>query len=101
MRGRATVPTSESAAHATWRRAADVFARRTPRSLVVVTSGAGAPVRIEGAAVLVWEELVHPRSEAELAEAASRRLGVEPGDIVVDVDEALAALVSAGVVVRA
>lgn len=101
MRGRVTAPTSESATPSSWRRAADVFARRTPRSLVVVASGDGAPVRIEGAAVLVWEELVQPRSEAELAEAASRRLGVEPDDVVADLDGALAALVAAGVVVRA
>jgi hypothetical protein len=105
MRGPANaIPTSEPViAHpsptATCRRASDAFARRTPRSLVILSPGSLLAVRVSGSAVDVWEMLATPRTVGSLRTELATRAGLAPGAVDAGLGDALAVLVEAGAVV--
>jgi hypothetical protein len=65
-------PPAEPAPEVTWRRAPDALVRRTPRSLVALPASSAEPVRVDGAALTVWDLLAGPRSERELVAEVSR-----------------------------
>ena len=68
-----------------WRRADDVLSRRTSRSVVVLTADANEPVVLEGAAVVVWNALEQPATDAQLVTAIATRLALAGDDVRSDV----------------
>ena len=105
MTGRVLAKTPESMPHGassptatTWRRVAGSLVRRTPTSLVVSVPASAAPLRIEGAAVSVWESLDTPR-RIDGVVAVLARHGACDGEVLAgDVARTLHALAAAGLV---
>jgi hypothetical protein len=62
-----------------WRRDDNVLTRETSRSMLLSTPRAVDTVKLEGAAVVVWSELVNPASDDQLVDTIATRLAV-PGD---------------------
>jgi hypothetical protein len=81
------------------RRADGVLTRRTPRSLVALANDSDAPVRLEGAAVAVWDMLHRAVPCSSLVTQAARGVGVHQDQIAEDVAVAVDVLVGLGLVV--
>ena len=85
---RSTGPTASSRARVTetmWRRADDVLTRRTSRSVLILTADATEPVVLEGAAVVVWDALAQPATDAQLVTAIATELERADDDVRADV----------------
>jgi hypothetical protein len=88
---------ASSTSGARWQRVTGSLVRRTPRSLVVAVPATAAPLRIEGAAALVWESLDTPRAIEEVVTEMSRE-GASLSDLAGEVARTLRALETAGLV---
>ena len=82
-----------------WRRRDDVLSRETPRSRLVLTPTAPAPLVLEGAAAFVWDELAVARTRDQLVASLARRLGQPRDDVRPHVLTACSALSEQGAIV--
>ena len=82
-----------------WRRSSDVLVRHTPRSLLISVPTAPEPMRLEGAVLTVWEQLVEPSSDAELIAGVAEHLGVPLSEVSGNLTSARAALTAIGAIV--
>jgi hypothetical protein len=64
-----------------WRRVEDVLTRRTSRSLLLLPPGAEEPLKLEGAAIDVWDELRRPATDVQLVVAISSRLELAEDEV--------------------
>jgi len=68
-----------------WRRADDVLTRRTSRAVLVLTADAHEPVALQGAAVVVWDVLAQPATDAQLVTTIASQLARGVDDVRADV----------------
>jgi hypothetical protein len=66
--------------------------------LVVLAPASGAPVRVSGSAVDVWDMLESPQAEADLLAEVASRIGAVPDAVADDLGAALDVLIAAGAV---
>ncbi len=71
-----------------WRRADAVLTRRTSRSVLLLTEHAPEPVLLEGAAVVVWDALEQPATDAQLVTAIATQLARADDEVRADVTTA-------------
>jgi hypothetical protein len=71
-----------------WRRVDDVLTRRTARSILLLTADAHEPMLLEGAAVVVWDGLAQPATDAQLVTAIASLLALGIDDVRADVASA-------------
>ena len=51
-----------------WRRRDTTLSRRTPRAVLILAEGANEPLRLDGSAAAVWDELATALTDRELVE---------------------------------
>lgn len=83
-----------------WKRLPGALERSAPSCLLVAAPSGGAPVKIEGCAVPVWEALASPGRIVDVVSAVARATGNDESAIADDVEVALIALGDAGIVIR-
>jgi hypothetical protein len=64
-----------------WRRRETTLTRRTPRAVLILAEGAGEPLRLDGPAAAVWDELAAPLTDHVLVERVAARIGAPTEDI--------------------
>lgn len=64
-----------------WRRRDTTLARRTPRAVLVLPEGIDEPLRLDGPAAMVWDELAAPLTDAALVERVAACMGT-PADAI-------------------
>jgi hypothetical protein len=79
-----------------WRRVDDILTRRTSRSVLIMTSEAEEPLKLEGAAIDVWDELRQPATDVQLVAAISSRLELAEDEVRVGVVTTREALMNHG-----
>jgi hypothetical protein len=82
-----------------WERIPGALERWAPSFLLVASPGGGAPVKVEGCAIPVWEALATPGSVAAVVGAVADATGSDRLAIADDVEAALVALRDVGIVV--
>ena len=81
-----------------WRRRDTTLSRRTPRAVLILADGADEPLRLEGPAVAVWDELATPLTDGALVECVAARIGSTADDVIDDVVATRTALALIGAV---
>ncbi len=67
-----------------WSRATGVLERATDRSMLILVDS-GEPLRLEGAAMIVWEELRVPLTDEQLITAIAGRFALADDEVRADV----------------
>ena len=67
------------------RRRDTTLTRRTPRAVLILPEGADEPLRLEGPAAMVWDELSVPLTDDALVEKVAARIGMPAAEIGGDV----------------
>jgi len=75
-----------------WRRRDTTLTRRTPRAVLILAEGADEPLRLDGPAAAVWDELAAPLTDLALAERVAARTGSTTAEIAGEVIATRAAL---------
>ena len=88
-------PAADSVA---WRRRDTSLTRRTPRAVLIFPEHAEEPLRLDGPAAAVWDELAAPRTDRELVDRVAVRIGSTAEDIGGDVITTRTALALIGAV---
>ena len=68
-----------------WRRRDTTLTRRTPRAVLILGEAANEPVRLDGPATAIWDELVAPLTDDALVARVAARTGTSAAEIGVDV----------------
>jgi hypothetical protein len=82
-----------------WVRAEGLLTRTTPRAVLVATRESAEPIVLEGSAVAIWDELVTPIANREIAQRIAVRTGRSAGDLLDDVAATTHALGTVGAIV--
>jgi hypothetical protein len=75
-----------------WRRSVTTLWRRTTTGVVLLPAEATEPVRLAGAAALVWDLLEEPTPVSEATELLSRACGEDPSGVRTEIEALLAEL---------
>ena len=67
------------------RRRDTTLTRRTPRAVLILPDGADEPLRLDGPAAAVWDELSAPLTDEALVERVATRTGVPAAEVGRDV----------------
>lgn len=81
-----------------WRRSTTTLWRRTTTGVVLLPASASEPVRLAGAAALVWDVLEEPTPVSEATELLARACGEDPSDVRSEIEALLAELRRLGAV---
>jgi hypothetical protein len=82
----------------TWRRTPRVLSRTTPLGILVCVPHFDAPLKLEGAAALVFEALATNASGADVVMAIANRVGRTAEDIGIDVFSSIEQLAACGAI---
>jgi hypothetical protein len=63
-----------------WRQRDSALTRTTPRAVLILSEEVDEPVRLAGAAALVWDELAAPLTDAALVDRVAARIGSAAAD---------------------
>jgi hypothetical protein len=89
------IPAADSVA---WRRRDTTLSRRTPRAVLILAEGTDEPLRLDGPAATVWDELSTPLTDRALVDCVAARMGTTADDIGADVIATRTALALIGAV---
>jgi hypothetical protein len=81
-----------------WRRRDSTLTRRTPLAVLILAAEADEPVRLDGPAAVVWDELSAPLTDAVLVDRVAARTGATAAEIGGDVIATRTALALIGAV---
>jgi hypothetical protein len=84
-----------------WRKSHTALTRRTPRSVLIMTGAGVEPMRLDGLAMAIWDELERPASDEHLVDRVASRVGAEAPAIRGDVLATRAALGHIGAITEA
>jgi hypothetical protein len=64
-----------------WRRRDTTLTRRTPRAVLILADGVDEPLRLDGPAAAVWDELFAPLTDHALVDRVAARTGSTAAEI--------------------
>lgn len=77
---------------AVWRRSTTTLWRRTTTGVVLLPAEASEPLRLAGAAALVWDLLEEPTPVSEATEVLARACAEDPSGVRADIEALIAEL---------